>query len=108
MARFVLLGLVMFAGALAAGWVGRTALGRRLRGPAVGLWGALFGVVGVFLMGYVVEGLGSTGFLAIGEGGSPGIGFLMFFGWNVGLLGGLVGAMAASVRPRQQRPPEKP
>lgn len=100
MTRFLLLGLIMFAAAVSAGWIGRTALGRRLRGPAVILWGAAFGAVGVFLMGYIAEGLGATGFLAVGQEGSPGLGFLAFFGWNAGLLGGIAGALLASARLR--------
>jgi hypothetical protein len=106
--RFFVPALWLTLAAFAAGWLGRRLLGRRLRGLSIALWGAVFGAIGVFAAGYALDALGlASGFVDLGES-SLRVAFLMlwFFGWNVGIIGGIAGALVASIR--RPHPPHQP
>ena len=102
--RFAIPVVVLTLAAFSAGWFGRKLLGRRLRGWRVGLWGVVFGVLGVFLAAVGIDALGfATGYVDLGESSlRAGIVYMLIFGWNIAPIGGIAGAIAASV-PRVPR-----
>ena len=91
-------------GAVIVGFVARRLAGRRAaRGLAYALIG---GVIGTWLAGTLVDALGtSTNFLNLNyPSWQMGLVLTAFFGWNVGLLGGLLGAVLAWPRAARRKP----
>jgi hypothetical protein len=103
MPRLFLLEIVVFIGAFGVAYLFRRLLGRRIQGPPVVLWGALFGMLGALGSSYLVEStLEGTRFLWT-DGNLWGVLAIAFrFFLLTAIVGGILGAVFASF-PRGRR-----
>ncbi len=69
------------------------------------LWSAVGGAVGVFVFGLVVGSLSIFNFLSLGETAlEAAYKYTLFFGWDVGVVGGLIGGVLEWVSRMRQKP----
>jgi energy-converting hydrogenase Eha subunit A len=103
MPRLILLEILVFLSAFGVSYLFRLVLGRRIGGPPVILWGAIFGMIGAMIASYVVENtLEGTRFLWT-DGNIWGILAIAFqYFLLTALIGGVLGALIASL-PRGKR-----
>jgi MFS family permease len=103
MPRLFLLELIVFVCAFAVSYLLRLIIGRRIKGPPVILWGALFGMIGALLGSYIVEtSLEGTRFLWT-DGNIWGILNIAFrFFLLTAIIGGVLGALYASLGRRKK------
>ncbi|HEX2864399.1 MAG TPA: hypothetical protein VHN99_07500 [Deinococcales bacterium] len=95
MLRIFVLVVALGLGALVVGYVARRLAGRNAGRGLV--WGLAGGVVGTWLVGTLLDALGATtGFMTLDyPSWQMGLVLTAFFGWNVGLIGGLIGSLLA-------------
>jgi hypothetical protein len=105
MSRLILLEIVVFLGAFGVSYLLRSLLGRRIQGPAVALWGALFGMLGALGSSYVVESALEGARFLWTDGNLWGVLAIAFrFFLLTAIIGGVLGAIVASF-PRGRRQP---
>lgn len=107
--QFFLLEFLVAVIAFGLAWLVRRILGRLIGGPPVLVWGVLVGLIGVILSGVVFAALGTDfGFINfegnLFEGAKV---FLLRF-WEVGIIGGGLGAVVASLMMIRRKPPVPP
>jgi hypothetical protein len=108
MQRLILLEIVVFLSAFGVSYLLRLIAGRAIRGFGVVLWGALFGMVGALVGSYIIEtSLAGARFLWT-DGDIWGLLAIAFrFFLLTSLVGGILGALFASL-PRRRREGPKP
>jgi hypothetical protein len=108
MMQFFLLEFLVAIIAFGLAWLVRRILGRLIGGPTVIIWGVVVGLIAVILSGVLFAALGTDfGFINFDgnlfDGGKV---FLLRF-WELGIIGGGLGALVASLM-MIKRPPPKP
>jgi MFS family permease len=107
MPRLILLEIIVFISAFAVSYLLRWIAGRAIRGFGVVLWGALFGMIGALVGSYVVEtSLEGARFLWT-DGNIWGVINIAFrFFLLTSLVGGVLGALFASLQRRRRAGPK--
>ena len=106
---FFLLEGVMAVIALGFGYAGRKLLGRFVTGPLVAVWGAVLGLLGMVLGGMVFALVWSDlGFINLQGDIWTGARVFLINYWDTGLIGGVLGALVASLTSLRRKPPVAP
>jgi hypothetical protein len=109
MIRFFLLEFLVALIAFGLAWLVRRVLGRLIGGPTVILWGVVVGLVGVILSGTLFAALGTDfGFINFEGNLFDGGKVFLFSFWELGLIGGGLGALVASLMMIKRKPPAPP
>jgi hypothetical protein len=109
MMRFFLLEFLVAVIAFGLAWLVRRVLGHLIGGPTVILWGLVVGMIGVILSGVLFAALGTDfGFINFDGNLFDGAKVFLLRFWELGLIGGGLGALVASLMMIKRRPPTPP
>ncbi len=108
MSRFIFIEVLIFLGAMGGAYLLRRALGRRVGGPPVLLWGLLFGILGAIGMGFFLSTVSSDlNFLDLSTASPLNIVIIAVrWFWDNVLFGSLLGVLLANFP--LARKPQKP
>lgn len=108
--RFFLLEFLVAIIAFGFGWLVRRILGRLIGGPPVIIWGIGAGLISVILCGVLFAALGTDlGFINFNGDLFDGAKVFLIRFWELGLIGGGLGAVIASLMIKRKPPnPPKP
>ncbi len=109
MMRFFLLEFLVAVIAFGLAWLVRRVLGHLIGGPTVILWGLVVGMIGVILSGVLFAALGTDfGFINFDGNLFDGAKVFLLRFWELGLIGGGLGALVASLMMIKRKPPIPP